>query len=174
MCYENKVSTLSGGQRNTTDSLKLITRSLFGNPLLLAAIFGILFSILNWTLPFYINSVVSMLADSAAPVALIALGSSLSTGVFMLNKIEMVSISLLKVLLHPILIAIAFLFFKGQDPLWIKTAILCSSLPIAANVFMLADYYGTYREKSATLIMLSTVFSAITVPVILYFTLTYV
>ena len=41
------------------------------------------------------------------------------------------------------------------------------------NVFMLADYYETYREKSATLLM-SPVFSAITVPAILYFTLTYV
>ncbi len=167
-------TSLSGNRRNTGENLNLILRNLFGNPLLLAAIFGILFSVFNWTLPFYINSVVNMLAHAAAPVALIALGSSLSIGVLMSNKTEMVSISLLKVLLHPILIGIAFLIFKGQDPLWIKTAILCSSLPIAANVFMLADYYGSYREKSATLIMLSTVFSAITVPIILYFTLTYV
>ena len=167
-------TSLSGNQRNVIKSLNLIMRNLFGNPLLLAAIFGILFSVFSWTLPIYINSVVIMLAEAAAPVALIALGSSLSMGVFMSNKVEMVSISILKVLLHPILISIAFLLFKGQDPLWIKTAILCSSLPIAANVFMLADYYGTYREKSATLIMLSTVFSAITVPAILYFILTYV
>ena len=115
-----------------------------------------------------------MLAEAAPPVALIALGSSLSLGVFISNKTEMIFISMLKVFIHPILIAKAFLLFKGQEPLCIKTAILSASLPVAANVFMLATYYGSYREKSATLIMLSTVISSISVPVVLYYILTYV
>ena len=167
-------TSLSNNNRVGISAIKLIITSLSGNPLLLAAVFGILFSVFNIKLPFYINSVIHMLADAAPPIALIALGSSLSLGVLISNKVEMVSISMLKVFFHPILVALAFLLFPGQDPLWIKTAILCSSLPVAANVFMLADFYETYKEKSATLIMLSTVISAISVPLALYFTLVYV
>jgi malonate transporter len=167
-------TSFSRNGKTTYEALKLIPKSLIGNPLLLAAVFGIIFSVFSIRLPFYLNSVINMLAEAAPPVALIALGSSLSLGVFISNKTEMIFISMLKVFIHPILIAIAFLLFKGQEPLWIKTAILSASLPVAANVFMLATYYGSYREKSATLIMLSTVISSISVPVVLYCILTYV
>ena len=66
-----------------------------------------------------------MLADAAPPIALIALGSSLSLGVLISNKVEMVSISMLKVFFHPILVALAFLLFPES-----KLGSLISVFPI--------------------------------------------
>jgi predicted permease len=71
-------------------------------------------------------------------------------------------------IVHPLLVALFFLGIPGQDPLWIKVAILSSCLPVAANVFMLANHYGAYTGRTASAILVSTVFASTTVPVFLY------
>src|SRR6056300_743376 len=81
---------------------------------------------------------------------------------------EVTAISLLKLIVHPLLVAFFFLAIPGQDPLWIKVAILSSCLPVAANVFMLANHYGAYTGRTASAILVSTVFASTTVPVFLY------
>jgi malonate transporter len=81
---------------------------------------------------------------------------------------EVTAISLLKLIVHPLLVAFFFLAIPGQDPLWIKVAILSSCLPVAANVFMLANHYGAYTGRTASAILVSTVFASTTVPIFLY------
>ncbi|MES9905156.1 MAG: AEC family transporter [Sedimenticola sp.] len=119
-------------------------------------------------LPQPVDRLLEMLAGAAAPVALVALGASLSLGVLRKTKAEMVTISWLKLIVHPTLVAVMFLLWPGQEKVWIQAAILCACLPIAANVFVLSDHYGAYQSKSATAIMASTVLATLTVPVILY------
>ena len=58
-------------------------------------------------------------------------------------------VTLIKLVVHPILIFIIFQFQSGIDPMWVKTAIVCASLPVAANVFVLANYYKTFESESA-------------------------
>ena len=45
---------------------------------------------------------------------------------------------------------------------------LSQRLPVAANVFMLANHYGAYTGRTASAILVSTVFASTTVPVFLY------
>ena len=54
------------------------------------------------------------------------------------------------------------------DPLWIQLAVLFASLPIAANVFALAQFYNVYTGRTATAIMITTVCASVTGPVILF------
>ena len=49
-----------------------------------------------------------------------------------------------------------------------KVAILSSCLPVAANVFMLANHYGAYTGRTASAILMSTALASATVPIILY------
>ena len=75
--------------------------------------------------------------------------------------------------MHPILIFIIFQFQTDIDPFWVKTAIVCASLPVAANVFVLANYYKTFESESAAAITITTIVSSITVTLTLLFSLNF-
>ena len=79
------------------------------------------------------------------------------------------TISLMRLLVHPALVAVLFLMVPGQDPLWIKVAILSACLPVAANVFILSDHYGGYSGRSASAILVTTILASLTVPVVMYY-----
>ena len=145
----------------------LITR-IVSQPLLIAVCLGMVFSQLNVKPTFTVNKFVEMIASSAAPVALIALGASIKFKFQKSENIELFFISLGKLIVHPFLLISIFLFFPSGKSVWVQTAVLCSCLPIAANVFVLAQFYGHFQKQSANAIVLSTVISTFTVPSTLY------
>jgi predicted permease len=53
------------------------------------------------------------------------------------------------------------------DPLWAIVAILGASLPVAANVFIVARQYDTYVERVSSAILVSTIVSTVTVSALL-------
>lgn len=147
--------------------INLIKR-IVSQPLLIAVCLGMLFSQLNVKPAFTTNKFIEMIAASAAPVALIALGASIKFKFEKSENFELVLISFGKLIIHPFLLIIIFLIWPAEKIAWIQTAILCSSLPIAANVFVLAQYYGHFQKQSANAIVLSTIISTFTVPITLY------
>ena len=154
---------------NAWKSLRKIPLTLAKNPLLLAAVLGMLTSASSLQLPEALLLFLQMLANAAAPVALVALGATLSLGVMNDSKTDIALISIVKLIIHPILVAGLFLLWPGQSLVWIQTAILCACLPIAANVFVLSEHYGAYQKVSANAIMASTLLATLTVPVVLYY-----
>ena len=66
------------------------------------------------------------------------------------------------------LVAAVFLLIPGMDILWVKVAIIASCLPVAANVFMLSQFYERYSGRTASAILASTVMASITTPITLY------
>ena len=112
-----------------------------------------------------------MLAGAAAPTALFALGITLVGQPIRAALTEITVISLLKLIAHPALIAAVFLFWPSPqpiDPLWIQLAVLFASLPIAANVFALSQFYNVYIGRTATAIMITTICASVTVPTTLF------
>lgn len=55
----------------------------------------------------------------------------------------------------------------GVNPLWSQVAIIGASLPVAANVFILARQYDTYVDRTSGAILVSTIVSVATVSVLL-------
>ena len=117
-----------------------------------------------------------MLAGAAAPSALFALGISLVGQPIRAALTELTVISLLKLIVHPTMIAAIFLLWPSTqpiEPLWIQLAVLFASLPIAANVFALSQFYNVYVGRTATAIMTTTVCASVTVPVSLFLLITW-
>jgi predicted permease len=114
-----------------------------------------------------IDRTLSIVAASATAVALIALGVSLNLTSITNQKSVLFLITVIKLIVHPILIFIVFQFQNGIDPIWVKTAIVCASLPVAANVFVLANYYKNFESESAAAITITTIVSSITVTITL-------
>ena len=113
-------------------------------------------------------NLMDLLANAAPPVALFALGATLHGQKFSGVWGEIGSLSLLKLVLHPLLVACLFLMVPGQGEIWVNVAILSACLPVAANVFMLSHVYGAYTGRTATTILITTAIATFTVPVVLY------
>ena len=69
---------------------------------------------------------------------------------------------------YTLLVALLFLGLPSVDPLWIKIAIMSACLPVAANVFVVADNYGAYTVQSASATLVTTIAASLTVPLYLY------
>tara|TARA_B100001057_G_scaffold84803_1_gene80636 strand:+ start:1014 stop:1943 length:930 start_codon:yes stop_codon:yes gene_type:complete len=159
---------VSGNKGGPVAAIKRISFTMIANPLVIAVLAGLLFSASGLILPKIPQQFGTLLAGAAAPVALFALGATLFGQPVRAAAAEVSAISLLKLILHPLLVALFFLGLPGQEPLWVKVAILSSCLPVAANVFMLANHYGAYTGRTASAILMSTALASATVPIILY------
>ena len=159
---------VSGNGGGPVAAVKRISFTMIANPLVIAVLAGLLFSASGLILPKIPQQFGTLLAGAAAPVALFALGATLFGQPVRAAAAEVSTISLLKLILHPLLVALFFLGVPGQEPIWVKVAILSSCLPVAANVFMLANHYGAYTGRTASAILVSTALASATVPVILY------
>ena len=152
-------------------ALRDIILSMLRNPLLLAVIAGFSFSASGSQLAVLPEQLLKMLAGAAAPTALFALGVTLVGQPLRSALTELATISLLKLILHPAMVAAVFLFWPSTqpiEPLWIQLAVLFASLPIAANVFALSQFYNVYVGRTATAIMVTTIGASVTVPVTLF------
>jgi hypothetical protein len=126
--------------------------SMLKNPILVAAIVGFLFVLLKLQLPLIIFNFLEIISFAATPTALFAIG-----------------ISIFKLICHPFLVFFVFFFYSDNiSPLWIKVAILCSSLPVAGNVFAMSIFYNSYTKKTSGSILITTVLSTFSVPIILF------
>ena len=141
------------------------------NPLMMSVFVAFIFSIADIKIITAIDRTLSIVAASATAVALIALGVSLNVTSIKDQKSVLFLVTLIKLIVHPILIFFIFQFQSGIDPMWIKTAIVCASLPVAANVFVLANYYKTFESESAAAITITTTISSITVTIVLLYVL---
>ena len=160
--------SLSEKKSSSSEIVKNLIKRIVSQPLLIAVCLGMFFSLLNIKPFTTLDKFIEMIASAAAPVALIALGASIGFKFQKNENLELVFISLGKLIIHPCLLIFIFLFWPSEKNVWVQTAILCSCLPIAANVFVLAQYYGHFQKQSANAIVLSTVISTFTVPITLY------
>lgn len=151
-------------------SKEIVQRFIY-NPLMMSVFVAFIFSIADIKIVTAIDRTLSIVAASATAVALIALGVSLNVTSIKNQKSLLFSISFIKLIVHPILIFFVFQFQTGIDPIWVKTAIVCASLPVAANVFVLANYYKTFESESAAAITITTIVSSVTVTIVLLYVL---
>ena len=162
------IFTRDKGSGDLSSALVQMLHSMSRNPLLLSVLTGFIFSASGLTLPQMPIFFLDMLAGAAAPTALFALGITLVGQPIRSARAELSTITILKLVLHPLLMAAVMLTMPGLDMLWIQTAILFACLPVAANVFALSEFYQAYSGRTATSIMLTTLIASVSVPATLY------
>lgn len=145
-----------------------IIKTMMSNPLLLSVVLGVFAAMTGLQLPVMIDHLINIIAGAAAPTALFALGVTLYGQPVKSAAGEIGVISFWRLIMHPVLLVLIFTLFPGQDIMWMKVAILSACLPVAANVYMLAQHYQCYVGRSATSCLVSTLIATITVPVIIF------
>ncbi|MEL6960323.1 MAG: AEC family transporter, partial [Pseudomonadota bacterium] len=76
-------------------------------------------------------------------------------------------LSFAKLVLHPAAVAIAALFLLPVDPFAAGVMIAAAALPVAGNVFILAQHYGVAPTRVSASILISTAFSVVTVSAVI-------
>lgn len=147
-------------------------RSLFSNPLILAALLGIVWSYWQLPLPKFIARSFSLTASVTLPLALLAIGGSFSLKKLRGDLVQATLASLFKVIGLPVL-TIGFMLLLDVRGLDLGIAVLMAGAPAAAACTVLAQQLDSNTELAGSIILLSTLFSLFSYPVILFLLKTY-
>ncbi len=146
-----------------------IARQVLMHPFILATIAGVLASFFTFEPPAFIDQLLEMLARAAAPCALFVMGVTAALRPLKRLPLELGYIVPAKLLLHPLLMfgLMSWLLPDVRDT-WLFSAVLLATLPTATNVFVIAQQYGVWQERASSTVVISTLFSILTVTIFLY------
>ena len=150
----------------TGDRKTMSLRAIVTNPVLIAAVLGVVTYLLAVPLPGVVVSGMDMLAECNTPLAMIVLGSylaKLSVRDLLLDGRAYV-VCLVRLVVEPLAtILLARAFGLSSTPL-VMSVLLAAISPVGANVAIFAQHYdGDYRE-AVKLVSLSTIMTIATIP----------
>ncbi|MDG1406266.1 MAG: AEC family transporter [Octadecabacter sp.] len=142
--------------------LRTVGLGLLKNPMIVSISLGLIVSGLGLPIPKPANELLSILGAAATPGALFAIGASLAS-----KSAEKVAVagwlSFSKLILHPAAVAFAALFMFPVAPYAAGVMIAAAALPVAGNVYILAQHYGVAPARVSASILISTALSVFTV-----------
>ncbi len=142
--------------------LRTLGIGLVKNPMIVSIVLGLSWSASGVPIPNPLNEFVMILGNAATPGALFAIGASLASK--SAERVEVAAwLSFCKLVLHPIAIAIAALYVFDVDPYAAAVMIAAASLPVAGNIYMIAQHYGVAPQRVSASILISTAVSILTV-----------
>lgn len=144
------------------EHLRGIVRVLFENPVILASIAGIGFSLFAIPLPAPVGNLLDLLASSAGPTALFALGLSLVGNSLLGDLVQIGWQTILKLLVHPFLVYLCVAYVFTLDPFWAQSAIILAALPTGSSIFIVAEQYDVAPRRASASVALTTALSVIT------------
>ena len=135
-------------------------------PPLWAVVLGIIFNLCNIPIGPVVDNVVNYLGDGAIPLIMISLGLSINLGGLKWNKDMVCFTSIMKLFIFPIVMfAFVTLFhFTGYE---YTIAIVEAAMPSGMLSLMLAVNYGLDYHLTSDCILMNTVFSLVTLPIII-------
>ena len=148
-------------------TLRTVGLGLLKNPMIVSIAAGIAWSATGRDLWPPVAEFVAILGAAATPGALFAIGASLAG-----KSAERLSVAgwlaACKLVLHPAAVALsALVLIPVADRFAVTVMVSAAALPVAGNVFMLAQHYGVAPLRVSAAILVSTALSIATVPVVI-------
>jgi len=153
------------GLSSSVFSFRVLAQRIIKNPTLLALFFGIPFGLMAVDIPRGLNVFLSFTSNLAAPCALFSLGIILSQIKISDHILISSSMSVLKLVGHPLIAWIVLSVFFGFDLAGSKMALMVAAAPCGAMGFVLALNYGVRTDVIAPTILFTTIGSLISVTV---------
>ena len=167
--FGSLIVILITGSRDGRMSLgifRTVGLGLIKNPMIVSIVLGLAWSALSLPIPSPVGEFLTLLGAAATPGALFAIGASLAS-----KSAERLSVagwlSFSKLVLHPGAVAIAALFIWPVEPYAAGVMIAAAALPVAGNVYILAQHYGVAPTRVSASILISTAASIITVSAVI-------
>jgi predicted permease len=147
--------------------LKKLVRyiSLVANPKVSSAIVGVVLCYNGIMLPDIAMEYLELVGGVATPLAMISIGTMLAGGFGPKSfaNVRVMEPALYKLFLIPA-ITLIIVWFLPLDPMVKMILVIGNAMPVATTVPILTEQYGRNKGYSGEIIVVSTIFSMITVP----------
>lgn len=156
--------------RNKSPSLRktliLGIWSTLKNPIVIGILLGTFWSLTNLEMQAPMAKTVNLLADSASPVALFAVGVGLTQYSFQANAFLSSVLAVFKLLVQP-LVVYGLALAMGLEREGVQAAVLMACLPVGVNVYLMAEQFNSQQAAIANSLLLTTIIASVSTPLIL-------
>lgn len=167
--FSSLIVILITGSRDGQMSIRVLRTvglGLLKNPMIVAITLGFIWSGLRLPIPTPMNDFLVILGAAATPGALFAIGASLATK--RAEKLQVAGwLTFCKLVLHPAFVAFAAIWLFRVDPYKAGVIISAAALPVAGNVYILAQHYNIGPQRVSAAILISTAISIFTVSAVI-------
>lgn len=139
----------------------------FKMPIIYALVLAIILNYNHIPIPEFMWTTVSYLSDAMIAIALILLGAQIANIKLNFKWSSSYIYIFIRLVVGP---AIAFVIIKcmGLDGIIAQTLFIASAMPTSVNSSVIAQEYDNYPALAAELVFMSTLFSSISVVVVIY------
>ncbi len=136
------------------------------NPIIIGILSGTFFGLTGVSLPGFVDETLSMVAQSASPMALVALGMGLAEyGVRNGWRIS-VAVSIVKLIISPLVVwGLAWLI--SLPKMETQVVVVLASMSVGVNVYMMSRQFKALEGPTASSLVLSTMLASVTTPLLL-------
>ena len=155
-----------------TNQRKYISvKSALLNPTTIAVLIALPLYLLKIQLPDFLGSAVSLLGKMTTPLCMLILGMRLTTVSFkkLFTRPFAYIVCFLKLIVFPLFAYLSVLFMPFFDNTFKTSLLVLSAAPSAAVILSLAELHECEQELSANVTLLTTLFSIVTIPLMLLF-----
>src|SRR5699024_9755208 len=136
-------------------------------PVIYALLLGLFLGAFNVSVPGFILVPANYIADAMIALALFTLGAQVANIKFT-SGLGLVYASLfLRLIIGPF-IALGMIYTIGLTGITAQAVLIASSMPTSVNSAVIAEEYGNHPDVAAQIVLLSTLFSSITVTFVIY------
>ncbi len=138
-----------------------MARKILGNPIILAAIAGILFSMMEVSMPVVIDRSLGIMSNLAFPMALLIIGASLSFKLMRLRIFSVFAVDAVKLILLP---ALGFALYRllGLTPKDYLPGLILLASPTAVITYVMAKEMSGDTDLAVATVSTCTMLSAVT------------
>lgn len=151
-------------QRHLAATVGLAIKNAILHPVPLPIIAGFLYSLTGWGLHPVVERPLKLLGDAFGPVALVLVGVTLAQTAIGSQLRGALRVSVLKCVVHPILMALAGWAF-GLSGLALSVMVVAAALPVGANVFLFSQRYHKAEELVTASVAVSTAMAVVTISI---------
>lgn len=150
-----------------TPNIKKILFNLLKNPLLLSVVFGLAFNSLSINFPQVVKTPIAMLGDTVSPLVMLMIGIFIyAHPIKKLKELKAPFLySLIKLIGFPLFAFFIFERFKMEKQGF--SMLVDIAMPCAITPFAMAEIYGLNKSFISKSIILSTLFSLVTLTIII-------
>lgn len=162
------IEAARGGGQSVAKLLWTLLKGVASTPLIWGLSAGLAFAMGGVAIPGPVDSIAKGMAAAAAPCALFALGASLTRYRLGGNLREPLVVVALKTLVHPLLVWLLATQVFDIPELWVVVAVTLAALPAGVTPYLFAQRYQVVQASTASTVFLSTLFSVISLSVLLF------
>jgi predicted permease len=149
--------------RGLAGTLQAVAGAMFRNALMIGLALGFIVNLSGFEQPEPLRVAIGMVADSALPAALFGLGGVLTRYAVRASLGEAAMIAGLSLALHPaIAYGLAHHVF-ALPPAFVRSAVVTAAMAPGVNVYVFASLYSRGEAQAASVVLLGTAVSVLTV-----------